>query len=52
MVFFIKLRILYACCNLYVHVLTPIVTKVSKAALLETFNEPSNVIDEPSKAKN
>ena len=33
------------------HVLTPIVTKVSKFVLYETFNEPLNVVDEASKAE-
>ena len=33
-------------------VLTPIGTKVSKFVLQETFDQPSNVVDEPSKVEN
>ena len=43
---------LYACCSQWVHVLTPKWTKVSKFLLQETFDEPLNVVDEPSKVKN
>ena len=34
------------------HALTPIWTKVSKFVLQEKFDKPSNVVVEPSKAKN
>ena len=33
------------------HTLTPIATKVSKDVLKKTLDEPSNVADEPLKAK-
>ena len=43
---------LHARCSLQVHVLTPTGTKVSKFVLQETFDEPLNVVDEPSKVEN
>ena len=33
------------------HVLTPIGTKINKFVLQETFDEPSNVVDKPSKVE-
>ena len=43
---------LYARCSLQVHVLTLTGTKVRKFVLQETFNEPSNFVDEPLKVEN